>query len=85
MPLYDSTIHCVTRIYYFTATCYAKTLSPYTRLQFPNLHRHEIIEFYINTPSPTLVSPINVQFFSRQPFPILHLGPITTFGPITQF
>jgi hypothetical protein len=38
-------MHYVTRISYFMVTYYASTLKPYIRLQLPNLHFQETIEF----------------------------------------
>jgi hypothetical protein len=78
-------MHSVILTSSLTVTSSASTLKPSIRAQFPILHFHEMIEFSINVPSPILVSPINVQFLSLQPLPILHFGPITTLGPIEQF
>lgn len=85
IPLKDNTMHSVTRTSSLIVTYSANTVNPSTLAQLPILHFQETIELLIKAPSPTFVSPINVQFFNLHPLPILHLGPITTLGPIMQF
>lgn len=65
-------------------TSSASTESPSIRTHFPMMQSKLIIESLIQEEDFTVTLANKVEFLMRTPPSILQLGPMTTFGPITQ-